>query len=117
MKGGSMKETHNAHTTVNLVADGLLRTTRLLEKGKRKDLTRAELHEVIDAALLSVRDTAKTLMKPRSVLSPIIAGDADNSLFDELVKLGDDMGTVQYMLAHGNIKDADRLLAEIKKRV
>lgn len=110
-------EKYNIHTQVNLVADKLNRTARLLDKGKQVSLTKAELKDIINEACTTVQENSDVLMKPRSNLNPIVAGNPNNSLFDELQKIIDDIGTVQYMIAHDDIAGADRLLADIKNRI
>lgn len=112
-----MEKSYNVHTQVNLMADELKRTARLLEKGKQVSLTKSELKDIINAALVSVQSNSDKMMKPRSNLNPIIAGDVSNSLFDELQKIIDDIGTVQYMIAKNDIREADKLLANIKNRI
>ena len=112
-----MGNAYNIHTQINLIVDDLKRTARVLEKGKRVKITKSDLKEVINTALLSVQSNSKQMMKPRNVLNPIIAGDEGNSIFDELQKIIDDIGTVQYMIAHNDIRAADEMLSDIKKRL
>lgn len=111
------KMEHNIHAQVNLIADDLKRTARLLEKGNRSYHTKAELQNIIATAYQTVQADSDTLMKPHSALDPVVAGDKNNSLCDELQKIVEDIGTVQYLIAKNDIKAADELLAEIKKRI
>lgn len=108
---------YGMHTRVNLMAAELQKAERLLEKGSRERRTKAEMCEALGGALGTVRDCSSRLMKARSALTPITPMDAANTLFDELQKAADDIGTVQWMLAQGDIAGADRLLADIKKRM
>lgn len=112
-----MEKAYNIRTQVNLMADNLKKTARLLEKGKQVSLTKSELKDIINTAHVSVQSNSNKMMKPRSNLNPIIACDISNSLFDELQKITDDIGTVQYMIAKNDIREADKLLADIKNRI
>lgn len=111
------EKTYNIHTRVNLIADDLQKTARLLEKGQQASLTKSELKGIINKAIFHVLSAGESLMKYHNALVPVEAGDKNNSLFDELQKIIEDIGTVQFMIAQGKIMAADKLLANVKNRV
>jgi hypothetical protein len=112
-----MKKLYSVHEQVILIADSLRRTARLLERGKQASLTKNELKDIINEALISIQTDSEKIMKPHNTLNPIIVGDSNNSLYDELQKIIDDIGTVQYMIAKNKVLEADKLLDDIKSRI
>ncbi len=114
-----MDNEYNIHTNLNLIADRLNKTTMQLEKARQTNITKSQMREIIGKVLVSLQAESKCLINPtcHNSLNPIVVGDKDNGLYDELVRAVEDIGTVQYLLGKGDIKEADKLLANIKKRL
>lgn len=102
---------------INLVSNELMQVNRELEKITYVSGTKAEKRQLAQDAIEVIDKNSKELERYRNVLNPLKAGDPANSIYDELQRIGEDIGTVQYLIAKGDTKEADKLLSDMKKRI
>lgn len=79
--------------------------------------TKKEIYEILHKAIPKIEKEREKLIKYRNVLNPLIAMDESNTIENELQKVLEDIGTVQYMIAHQKYIEADELLQDIKRRI
>ena len=109
--------TNTISTRVNILSNRLLREEQGLKRSQAVRRTKDELRTILENTLIMTGEGARELDKYRNVLDPIQPGDPANSIYDELQKLREDIGTAQYLLVHGKIEEADHLLQSAKERI
>ena len=102
---------------VNGLSCAMLKEEYELEKSQAIRRTKAELREILAHTIKTTGESARELSRYQNTFEPVKPGDPENSIYYELQRIREDITSVQFMLAKGNIQDADRALQEIKDRI
>ncbi len=103
----------NMLNKVTMLSHRLGDTERLLQKTQQVSRTKEEIRKMTLESEKAVAESKRRIAGYRSNLNPVILGDEENTLYDDLSAIADEIGTVQYMLAHGKVREASEILVKV----
>ena len=88
-----------------------------LEKCMQSSRTKKEIVVISKRVLESTTKTRKKIEGYRSALDNIVAGEDRNTLHDEILAIGEDIGNALFYLQQGKINEASKILVEINHQI